>query len=788
MASIQSKAFLRSLVNINFYSALNFIGLSISLALTIIALHFVEKEYNVDKRFSKYDKTYRIIRSYTSEDVNLKSALLSAAYKKDIINELGISENDLIRVYQDDELVTYQDKNFFQDYFLYADANFFELFDYEFLYGSKNDVLKELNAVVISENMAVKYFGEENPLGETINIDGKGLLTVSGVLKTNSHKSHLPIDFVANIKAVGYSKDFIANKANHTSAFYLVLDENEVERASFLLEDFTDKYFNERENSAIAQDLSLLPLADNYFSTDLVEDFGIHGDQKVTRNLVIIAGFVLLIAVANMTNLRLSGTIKNLKAFGIRKTLGSTKFQFFRRELSEVFLITLCASLLGLALITAFNDLIPWEEKIRSSSHVTFNTWIVIFILCLFVSIVVGLYPSLVASSIDISSSLQKRFKKLNFNSIQNLLLGFQFSCALILVLLSGVMNKQYGYLLSKENAIKLEEVLLFNSNNKHSWKNRERILNNIKQVNEVKDVAMIYGGIPNSPGSYTELKVDGFNMNLKWKAADFTRNTVALLGLKILDGRDFDSQLDSDLSSGVLLNESAASFLGWPETNIIGKVLNSGQEYKNIIGVVQDYHYESLKNNIEPLVISAVKWGETFVVKMTPNNYSRVIKEATQIWNENVPNYPFQFRLLENDYVNMHRSDTRQKEVIYIFTLFAMLTAIIGVISLCSLNLKILQKEIAIRNVLGASVLLQILRLGTRFFKILALTIIVSWPLSWWFSNSWLTQFSYRITLNLGTFGIMTIMFISIISLLIIFQSYLASRKNPVPILRQLE
>ncbi len=777
------KTTFRALIKLSLFSMLNMLGLIVALVVFFLILQFASTEYHADSTFEKGETIFRVIRTINDENSSFQSPTLAATYKNQLAIDLDISQNQILRLFRDNELVTYDNKSFFESNVLFADKYFFEIFNYPFLFGNPLTALEKPNSVVLSTEMAKKYFGENNPIGKIIELEGKGLLEVTGVLSQMKVKSHLQIDFIAPISALGYTSRLLTNSEIQAFSYYLLISQDN----KWILSNFeklTNRYFEKGNNYENNIKLSLQPLVNIYFDEPMRNDLAEHGNKKLVNGLLVIAILVLLIAGVNFLNLTLAAFLKRIKEVGIRKILGSSQkvliFQFLLEIYFSITIVVILALICSIYLIRINENLNHLKAALAFDAKLILGLIGFSFILTL----LFGLYPAVVLSSQNISSALSKKIGNLKSSFLQDSLLIFQFFAAIVLIILSIVVSKQFDFLQQKEIGLITDQILVFDSNNKHSWKNKELIRQEVERLNGVKSVAMIYGGLPEHPTESYAYITPKSDRNFLWKTAFTSLNAIDVLQLKILDGRDFDPMLKSDKGNSAILNETAAKELGWPSEDIVGRTLvRPGLEFKEpliIIGVIKDYHFESYKNQIEPLVITSTDWEETFVVKLTSKSYQNTIKEIEAIWSKYVPKYPFTYQFLDDTFKKMHIEDTKQRIALYLFSALSILISTIGVLGLSSFILELKTKEIAIRAVLGASLSNMLKLFSAKFIKLLCIASFIAVPLSLFLAELWLTDFKYRIKLDIMIFiyGCAAVM-VTIISLLCL-QIWKATVSNP--------
>ena len=784
MLPLKLKLALRTLLRSSVFTYVNTLGLAISIGMLITIFIYVNSELRTDTHLSDRDEIYRLVRKVEDANSTYQSPTLAGPFRELLSYDLNIPEEDILRMYQDDELVRYKHTAFFEPNFLYVDSNFFEILDYPFRLGNPHDILKNLNAAVISDRIAKKYFGEGNPIGEILEIDGKGLVEIKGVLDKPLANSHLQIDFVVNNQSMGYAERFLTDGDVHSMTYYLRIPSRDRSSISTQLQAVATKHLNSVEG-ATRSSLYAQPVADIYFDKPMQMDSAKHGNRSFLQTLIAISLILSFLLVANFINLTIAKLTHRLRQIGVKKILGSSKSSLVFDWGLEVYLIVLVATCLG---AVGCNFILPllintYELELVLADNLTLFLWGFMFTVLLTGFIV--FIPGWLFSSVKSFSALSNKLGLLKTHVIQYALLLFQFTVAFVLIVFTVVINRQYQFMQSKEIGIEDDQVLVFNSNNKHSWKNRDFIRNEIRQLSGVKDVSTTYGGLPTGPTDAYFYQVD--QRSLQWNTAFIQPNFIDLLGLKVLSGKAFDEQIASEIQSGVLLNATAASELGWPERDLVGQFMDIPEDStsKRILGIVQDHHYTSIKERIEPLVFQSTGAEETFLVKMEGSNYATLLPKIENIWQRYAPQYPFSYQLLNETYTSMHREDTKNGKVIFFFTFLTIVIAVIGTLSLMRFIQQVNMKEFAIRKILGASLLRVFYAQSSSLLRVLLAAGLVAVPFAWLVSSDWLSDFGYRISLSPGMFLIAYGGLIGILLILIVGQSWKVLTSNPMDSLK---
>ena len=752
LAALFFRTGFRNLKRLSVFSIINSIGLSIGLIAVFCIYQYVTDEYQTDSLFSKKDKIFRLIREVEDANASYKSPTLAAPYYEHFTNGLGLDQKNLIRVYQDDELVSVKEISFFEEDFLFTDPHFFEVFDYQFLHGDATTFSSQSNSVVLSKKTSQKYFGNKNPIGKFIELEGKGTLKVTGVLADQKYKSHLSPALIAPISSMGYASRLLENKEVHAFSFYALSEKEQLPVGQI-------------DDSNPNLNVSWQPLNEIYFDEEMQYDIALHGDKSLVDSLFWIGLLIVIISGANFFNTLLTTLLKKIRDFGVRKVFGSNGRTEILKVLVETYIIVFFA--IATAVIGGYFLMKKINKWYATEMSLTFDAQLLLNLVgfSLLLTIAFAYYPAVIASSVHASSAISKKIKCIKVSLIQEGLLTFQLVTCMTLIVLSLLITHQYEFLQQKELGLNPDQVVYFHSNNRHSWKNRDRIKDGVASIPGVREVAMAYGGLPGTTTESVSYGMTNSTESLQWKTAHVSPNFLSILEVDILAGRDFNPRLQSDINATAIINEAAANLLGWPEKNILGLSISNlegepGTSLK-IIGVADDFHFESYKKQIEPTVFITTDWEETFVVKLASNNSPEVIQQIAEVWKTHVSGYPFNYQFLDENFDRLILEDTKHRNILYLFSGLSLIIAISGLLGLSAYLLQSRKKEIAIRSVLGASMSNQLVRISSRYFKMLILGAIVAIPASWWLSQEWLSNFSYRVTISPSIFiyGISIIM-----------------------------
>ena len=782
---------IRRLRKFGLYTIINLTGMIISSSVALVIFYISWHDLNVDHEVNNPEHVYRLIKNVEDAESDYRSAALRANFGPQLKNDLEGMVNHVIRVIKTDELISYRRTRFLEDEVYFVDHTFFEVFDFPFLLGNKKTALDDPNSIVITERTAKKYFGKRNPLNQTLVIEDGFEHVVTGVLKESAYKSHLKFDFIVPLKSPKLKK-FLGFA--EISAFDIYLDTKpnfSGDQVENRLARYSEDYY-QVANTKI--EFELQPVTNIYFDSGIRHDDAVRKDRKQFYALLIIAVCIIFLSSANFINLSRATADASIKNTRIRKALGATSTHLLMKDVlesSSVLLFSILVSGVATRFILIYlNNHFELDVPLIFNFELAF--WLTFYSLTLI--LLCSLLPNLVMMWTrdestegypDAARVLSKPVKLNNY-----WLLGAQFSIASVLIVYSLIIQEQFRFSQNKDLGFKSEEIVVFHSNNRNSYLGKQRIKEQISGITGVESVSIICGGLPREQDIRFQVEAKGSQIKREWPFAlvedyDF----IDVIGLELIEGRDFSRSHGADLESSLILNETAIKELGWGPREAIGKELVVGEFGPNprkVIGVVGDYHFTTTKREIEPLVIMPDnEWGETFLVNVASKRLDLTIKEVSNVWSSVAPKYPFTWRFLNDNLNVLYKRDEYYRNLLITFSSISVLIACLGVFGLSLFVMQRRSKEVTIRKVIGASTQDLIRLLVSRFMLLLLFSTILSWPFAWWFSSNWLNDFAYRINISWLTFILGSAMLFLLILLITGVQALKISRRSPVESLK---
>ena len=780
------KTAFRNLSRNKIYSFINIVGLAIGVAVFIIITLFIQSELQYDKFNKKIDNIYRLDRD--------DWGVLGTAYGPEVktnfpeVKEfvrftLNSHSNPIINFENSEKEQHIQD-------FTFADPQVFDVFTFNFINGDPKTALKEPYTVVLTESTADKLFGKHNPVGKSFILDKEHTFKVTGVIK-DINQFHMNINAIGNISTVGkmHGWDNYLNKFgswNHPT--YLLLKDGVNipslnKKISRHFEDLMKKKFNNEEEI----NFHLKALKDIYFDTETKHENNVnHGNIEFIYIFIAIAVFILVIAAINFINLTTAKATSRSKEVGLRKVVGSTRNQLIRQFLSESVLISFFAFILAIfmveLLLPLFNDLLQGSISNHYYTHPFF--WLVFVGGIIAVGIISGLYPSLYLTNFNpvsvIKGEKTKGNKGANFRRVLTI---FQFFISVILIIGTLIIFTQINYMKNNDIGLDKEHQVHFSLTNQIK-KNKETFKAELLKKPGIK--GLTYTAQPAGRISWQEKwEFNGEGKQFSYQPAD--PDYVKVMGLEILKGENLSWNRQSHKDKrGVLLNEEAVKWFGLKDP--VGKVIHPNSRFWDdvkVIGVLKDFHFNSLHNEIAPLVVAWDDRVYTANVKISGKNIESSIGHIKQTWQNFESAFPLKYHFLDQSFDSQYKDDERFGKLFTFFAVFAILIACLGLYGLSLFSIQQRTKEIGIRKANGASVK-NIVRLFLKEFSINVLIAnLFAWPIAYLFMKNWLTNFPYRTNIELWIFAVALGISLFIAILTVSYNTIKAANTNPAYTLR---
>jgi len=682
---------------------------------------------------------------------------------------------------------------------LFVDDNYLDVFTFPLLDGNKRTALKDPHSVVLSKDMAKKYFGSADVIGKVMQIKldtSFENFTVTAVAENSPQNSTLKSDMLLPYKFYEKYNSNTGWIGGSLNTFLLVSENANINTVESKMQALFDK--NTKEQLAKAQQeqgvavkikLGLQSLTGIHLSTQPGPDNGMADGSNPVYSYILtcIAIFILIIACINFINLAVAQSLKRSKEIGIRKVVGSTRKQLIRQFLTESFLVSLIAFVIAILLtvliLPFFNELA--NKKLSIAYLSDGYLYAGYFLLLMVTSFVAGFYPSLVLSSFQPVKVLYSRDKLIGKNYLTKGLIVLQFALAIFLIIGTIAVNSQLNYLMHADlgydsrNLVRMD-IPVNNSSDKLPALFKNELLNKPGIVN----VAARNGG-RNISGA----KVDGKQITIEYNKID--DQFLPTFKIPIIAGRNFSPDYPGDSMNSIIVNESFIKEAGWKLNNAVGKKITFGESHENrdvtVVGIVKDYHFLSLKNKITPAVFTmdpAFNFGEIWV-KIKPTDVPETLTMLQNTFKKLVPYYPYSYQFMNDINAKNYETETKWKQIISIASALFIFISCIGLIGLVLLSIEQRTKEIGIRKVLGAAVSRIVLLISREFVILIGIAFVIAIPVGYYFINKWLQDFAYRIHIGWWMFLLAGAIVLFIALLAMSFQAIRAATANPVKSLR---
>jgi len=779
------------------YSALNIVGLAIGLACCILILLYVHDELSYDRFHDNADSIYRVVPTFTTSERTMYMAVNAHVQGPMLKNEFPeVLEYVRFTSYGSPKVIEQGNISFSEERFLWVDESVFEVFSFDMISGSPKEALVNPNTVVITEEMAEKYFGSDNPMGKSLKVNHNALYTVTGVIKNIPSSSYLKPDFLASFSTLGLepstniAEDLLSMMNYYT---YVLLQEGTdyIEMEQKFTEGINRYIGAMLESLGGSAELGLQPLRKIYLHSDREMESEQMGDITYVWLFSGIGIFILLLACLNFMNLSTARSANRAKEVGLRKVVGANKSQLVRQFLGESMILTFISFVLAIVLVMMS---MPFFRNISGKEILT-NTLLNPVILAgftglfLIIGLIGGSYPAFFLSAFRPVEVIQGKLKRgAKSSALRIVLVSFQFAVSIILIIGTLTVNTQLKFVRSKNLGYDKNHVIVMQMRNAETQNKYEAIKEAIKRNPSVINVS----ASTTSPLGTSDFSVHHAvgkpedELNMLW-AQMVDENYIDTYKMEIVQGRNFSKEFTSDKNEAIIINEAAVKKIGWQDDPINKQIERftsptTKQPY-TVVGVVKDYHFQSLHQQIEPMMLYYTSPYGNFSrlsVRVRPENIQETITFLESTWAQFDTQYPFEYSFVDDQYDALYRTEVRLGKLFSYFTTLAILIGCLGLFGLTSFTTEQRTKEIGIRKVLGASIQGIIYMLVRDFTKWVFLAVVVAWPIGYYVMNKWLNNFAYRANLGVWIFLSSALLALVISIVTVSYQSIKAALANP--------
>ncbi len=804
------KIALRNISNHKVYSFINITGLSIGIACCILILLYVQYELSYDTYHEKSDNIYRVSREWWNSDgttsLHLGHVAPSGGYH---LKETFPEILEMVRFVNVGGMkVTYGDKTFVEDGIFGADEGTFRVFSWKLLKGDPETALSQPNSGVISEDIALKYFGDEDPMNKVLKCSIRGMnfdFIVTGIMENTPHNSHAHFDFFYSMETIGNAfaamygqKDFMTRNwgSNNWATYVLMPEGYNIKGLEDQMHDFMKEKMN---NPRVRTTLHFWKLTDIHLHSHLDSEIEANSDITYIYIFSAVAFFILLIACFNFMNLSTARSSLRAKEVGMRKVAGAFRKQLIAQFIGESVLIAvfslILASIIVLLVLPAVNSFVDLPLEYNVFQNLTIASGLIIIIL--FIGFVSGSYPAFFLSSFRPVSVLRgDRTAQSKSSFFRTVLVITQFAISIILIISMGVVGDQLEYIRNKRLGFIKEHLVTFGmpTNMSSRFESIKTQLNVHPDILSVTASTRIPSGrLLDSQGG--RIASADTMARIQFRLADIPcdQDYFKTFGIELAAGRDFSKDFTTDKVEAFVINETAASRFGFQTpSDAVDQAIQYSMLDRNtprkgtIVGVVKDFHFESLHQPIVPVIFYYnERRFRVLTVKINSRDISSTLEHIEGIWNNYNPDIPFDYGFVDERFDRLYNYEAKLSQVFGGFAALAVIIACLGLFGLASFTAERRRKEIGIRKVLGATVPGMVSLLSREFTVLVIISNIIAWPVAYYMMNRWLQSFAYRADLNITTFIFSGAAALFIALLTIGFQAARSAITNPVNSLR---
>ena len=777
---------IRNLLRSKYFSIINITGLAIGLAAIILIFLYVKFQLSFNNFHNDEDRLFRVsVKASHNGELESDSFIFTPPIGPAMKNDLPEVKNYTRYRTPRPEYFIYDDNPIKVEDVIYADSTFLTMFSFPLVNGNPQNCLTNPNSVVLSASLSEKIFGDINPVGKSIKNNKGELFQVTAVVKDPPPNSDIQFNAIISFETLysdpGNYMDW--NGGNQYITYIELYNASQKKDVEAKLPDFMWKYIN--KDMAVIN-ISYLPYLQPlnkihlHFNPD---------SQNNLNNIYIfstVAVFLLLIACVNFINLSTSRAKRRSMEIGIRKVLGAEKKSIIGQFLTESLLITLVSTVIALFLVETFFPVFRKlvEERVDFAAFLDLNFFIGLAIIIFVTGVLAGIYPAFVLSSYQPVKAITGKdsFGKTKVFS-RNLLVVFQFVISIGLIIITSLINSQMDFIKNKSLGFNKKNVVVLPLNNPELQKNAETIKQELQKIPGVKSSSassdVPYNGFT-SNGYFPE----GINTPMMISVVDVDQDFIKTFSLKIVRGRNFIEGSEADNNS-YIINESLAKQLGWNDP--VGKTITRNGKHP-VIGVVKDFHYASLHEKVQPLIITSSPWRNCFSVLSvslnTPDIFN-TINSIKEVWKKFSPSQPFEFHFLDDEINQVYRSEQKFRELFFYYSILSIIVALMGLFGLTTHTVEQRSKEIAIRKVHGATIKNVTTLITAQFVKWVLAANIIACPIAYLFIKNWLEDFAYQTEISWYIFVVSGMFTLLVVLLTVSYQAIKAATTNPVESLR---
>ncbi len=771
------------------HAFINLAGLAVGMACCLLILLYVQDELSYDQYHQNKNRIYRVatrMQGASFDGIAKVNGPWGPALKKEVPEiEAAIRFVIVGRI-----LAGKGEKRFYEENGLYADSSVFKVFSFPLHQGDPRTVLSAPNSIVVTRSFAEKYFGKENPVGQSLMLDNQTEYLITGLLDDIPSTSHFTFDFLLSLASLTHPQRDSWIQWNQFYTYLLLKEGAQPQTVETKIPAVLRAGMG--EEAAARYTPFLQPLTRIHLYSHLFRELAPNSDVKYIYIFSSVALFILIIAAINFINLSTAQATRRAKEVGVRKVLGSQRKQLIGQFLTEAILLCLFAVMLAISLaeflMPVFNTLVAKNMEITWLTNPLL--WLAALGFVLLIGALAGSYPAFALSAFQPITTLKgQTVSATKKSALRNGLVIFQFALSAFLLMATGVIYRQAQFMREKNLGFNTGQVLTIPIQNPALAKNHETVKQELLQhpnVAQVSASANLPGGsdwgIPVQPEGFTPDQVPP--IRILAVDADF----LSTYEMEVVAGRGFSNQMAGDSTKAFVINEEAARQLNWSEPLIKTIAMPAIQrERAPVIGVVKDFHFRSLREPIGPLLffISPPDWHTIFSVRIRPQNVPETLEFLEKKWQQLDPDHPFTYSFLDERFGRLYQSEARMQKMSAYAAGLGILIACLGLFALVSFATAQRTKEIGVRKVLGATTTGIVRLLSKETVKLVIIANLVAWPVAYFFMNRWLQDFAYRVEMNPAIFAVSCLFTILIALFTVGYRSIKAALANPVDSLR---
>jgi putative ABC transport system permease protein len=801
------KTALRNIFRHKSYVIINIVGLSVGIACSLLIFLFIQHELSFDTFNKKYDRIYRVILDGKLGETEIRGAFTPAPLAKTLIADFPEVETAVRMERWNEVLFRIEDRKYVEKNVMLADSSFFDVFSIPLLRGNPKKALAEPHTIVLTENIASKFFGKEDPIGKTLRINSDtNVYTITGVMANVPENSHFEFGILMSFLSHWRAKDEFW-LSNSFATYVLLKKGASVETFQKKLPAMVEKYIGPEVMQVLGIDLEqfvatgnrygffVQPLSDVHLNPSIQQDFRPPTDRRYIYIFTLVSLIIIVVASINYMNLSTARSVNRSREVGLRKVVGSSRRLLVWQFLLESIMLSLISLVIAVVLVELllpyYNNLLQTKLEMQY-----FNRWYTIpglLLLALIVGIFSGIYPALFLASFRPVSVLYGKLKiGLSNVQIRRVLVVLQFVITICLIFSSIVIYRQIQYMVNKDLGFNKEMLFVISRTDAL----RKKISSFKQEIEKLPGVISATNStmVPGYPNNHNGFQMEGrspeqtYPMQVNWADYDFLKT----YGITLKDGRFFSPDFSSD-TLAMVINQKAVEEFGITDTfgtRFIEPTREAGQKrYIGVIGVVQNFHYQSLRERIYPyaFILKPPDWDWTgyFTIRLAPGNIKNTIGEIEKIWDKFTADEPLEYFFLDDNFRKFYFEEIRTSRIAIAFSLLSVIIACLGLFGLTSLATELRAREIGIRKVLGSSVNRIIILFARETVLLILISTLPAWIAGYFFMQHWLVNFHFHITIQPWEFLAAFLLALVIALITICYRTYRAAMVNPANVLK---